>query len=231
MVKRRVFRKRKVVRRRRRTRGVNNPRANMYMFKRTCALTNTANIDSKVSLTNAGQLTIVSGNDAWVLDTGGLGVTNVNYYSVGVFFTLDMLPNYTEFSALFDQYMISRVKVKLTPFSTGANLSQSTTVGNNQTMSCLVHSCLDYDDYTSSPASATGIDELRQYDNYKTQNLFDQRKGSVSRYFKPHVATAGYAGAFTGYINKGPQWIDAATVNIKLLLVLSICNHLYLMLD
>lgn len=194
-----------------RTRGarVHRPRiapAGTHHFKRVCNITNpvSTNLATAVSV---GTFTYT--DDSWTLGSGVAG-GNKNYFSFSTMFTLDMLPNYTEFTVLFDQYKINGVRLTITPFSSDSPVQLATVGGNsNQSVSGFLHSITDYDDNTPVAASVAGINAMRQYESYRCSRLF--KHGAVmSRYIRPHIAQSAYgASVFTSFQNSGPKWIDS----------------------
>lgn len=117
-------------------------------------------------------------------------------------FFLSQLPNYTEFTNLYDQYKISRIKCK---FSYTAN-SQNVTTSAAITALPMFLSCIDLNDSTALTTNA----DFTQYRSFKMRR-FDK---PVSVYFKPQFATAAYSGAFTSYAAK-TGWLDCASPGVK----------------
>lgn len=108
---------------------------------------------------------------------------------------LSDLPNYTEFTALFDQYRIKGVSFKLIP---RYNVVPQTS--GNPLLPTQVMSVLDYDG--TGPNTLTAI---RQY-----QTLRTTRNTSIhKRYFKPAILQMVYeSSTTTAYGPKWNQWID-----------------------
>lgn len=187
-----------------------NVNTGLHMFKRTCTLL-TGNTNITVSAGVGGAMS--QSADSWDFNTGTTAVAT--YFSWANFFTLGMLPSFSEYGVLFDQYKINKIKLKITPYSTASNLQSGTTGLNNQGAACILHSVVDYDDATQFPASTVGIDAMRQYPSYKTRNFFQFGK-PIKRYFTPHIAQAAYgSGVFTSYANVGPKWIDMVSTNVE----------------
>jgi hypothetical protein len=118
---------------------------------------------------------------------------------VGLSFALSDLPGYTEFTNLFDQYRIDRIELKLIPNVTDS-FPSSLLTGT-------IQSVIDYDD-GNTPTTTT---ELLQYENCQVNNIVDSQ---VQLDFKPRVALAAYAGAFTSYAN-ATSWIDSASPGVQ----------------
>lgn len=119
-------------------------------------------------------------------------------------FKLSDLPNYTEFTSLFDKYRITGIRAQFLP---RVNIMDLKNVNASFTEIPPVLTVVDYDD-------ASGTDDyasLCQYENAKIHNQF--RPFSV--YFKPMVAIAAYQGAFTGYSSSRKTWIDAASPSVE----------------
>lgn len=110
--------------------------------------------------------------------------------------TIADLPNFSEFTSLYDQIRISGISVKFIPrFNVAA-------VGTSAPPSQLM-TCLDYDG--NGPTTVSGI---QQYPNLKvTRGLYPHK-----RYFKPAILTAAYQTATgSAYVPKWGQFIDAAS--------------------
>lgn len=131
---------------------------------------------------------------------------NVPTYN-GVYFKLSDLPNYAEFTALFDQYRITRISISFLPMSNCNILSAITSsdTGNPG----IFGTVLDFDD-ANAP---TTLAELQQYQTFSYQPAVTRRVHRRS--FKPRIASAVYAGAFTSFANMKDIWIDVASPNVQ----------------
>lgn len=119
-------------------------------------------------------------------------------------FKLSELPNYSEFTLLFDQYKIVGVQTK---FIFDANCAQVPTTANalGPSLPNLI-TVNDYDDATPLIIDT----DYQQYETYKIARM----DRPIKRYCKPKVATAVYNGTFTGYAQSSP-WIDANSANVE----------------
>lgn len=90
-------------------------------------------------------------------------------------FDITQLPNFTEFSALFDQYRVDKIKFEIVPCQTGADTNPNTT----SIFLPNIWSCIDKTDSTPP----TGINEIMQYPGAKRTKITTRH----SRSFKPHV--------------------------------------------
>lgn len=142
-----------------------------------------------------------------VLSTMTIVCNGVVTSSTGAYsFKLSDLPNYTEFTALFDRYRITGVRLQVMP-----RISQQT-VGGNATAataySPVIAHTIDYDDATT-PAD---INAINQYDSVKYQYEYKPFKVWI----RPRAAQAQYgSGVFTSYGNSNPkQWMDVASPDI-----------------
>lgn len=120
-------------------------------------------------------------------------------------FKLSDLPNYTDFTALFDKYRFVCVIVKFIPSSTLGDVnSTSVLTGDNP----LVYTVIDYDD-SQAPLS---VDELRQFDTAQVNPVGKY----FQRVFCPRAALAAYSGTFTSY-STAPQrmWFDCNSPNVQ----------------
>lgn len=126
------------------------------------------------------------------------GVGGNNAYN----FTLASVPNYTEFTSLFDQYRIVAIKITFRPRFNVAQVAGS----SNDIYPNFV-SVIDYDDSNV----LSGIADYQQYQTYKITR-FDK---THVRFFRPRMALAAYSGAFSSYANQSAQWIDAASTGVQ----------------
>lgn len=107
-------------------------------------------------------------------------------------FTLDSLPGYTDFTALFDQYRIIQATVQFQPIN-GYTLLPN-----------VIHTVIDYDDDSTTP-----ITDLLQY-----QTLIS-RNGAFTRTLNPRLAGAVYSGTFTSFANlSNKTWLDSASPSV-----------------
>lgn len=114
-------------------------------------------------------------------------------------FTVNQVPDFSSFSAIFDQYMITEVEVTIEP-----QVSEVVTVAGD--VGNLV-SVTDLDD-SNTP---TALSDLGSYPNVLIT------KGTQSHYhrWKPTVALAAYSGTFTSYAAAENQWLDCGSPNIQ----------------
>lgn len=120
---------------------------------------------------------------------------------LGINFRLDNVANVTEFTNLYDQYMIKAVKIQFVPRITEASPSATNTLGN-------LWSVLDYDD-SSAPAN---IDTVIQYQNVS----HTQMNRTHTRYLRPCVAAEFFStGVLTTYGAKRNQWLDCANAAVE----------------
>lgn len=134
------------------------------------------------------------------------------------YFTLNDLPQVASFTALFDQYRIDKVQVDFIPTAQICLVPQAEVTAVAALDAPIVAggasggvygTVIDYDD----SAALANLSAYMQYSNFKMGQV-----GSLKihrRTFKPHVATAAYAGAFTSYANMVNQWIDCASTTVQ----------------
>ena len=123
-------------------------------------------------------------------------------------FQLSYLPNYSDFTNLFDEYRIVGISIKWIFTANNANyISQNT---NNIDAVCglpLLHYCID----TNSASPAATINAMREYNTYKVRRLDKPCKV----YIRPSVASAVYDSAATwGYTSTRKPWIDTSTPTV-----------------
>lgn len=124
--------------------------------------------------------------------------TGANTYAA-YSFKLNDLPDYTEFTQLYDSYKFSGVTMHYYPQQTQDDASSAANTTG------LMHSVIDYDDATAP----TTINELMEYQNHKITPFNHQ----LRRFFKPKAASAVYTTSFVGFENAS-GWLDCANPDI-----------------
>jgi len=129
------------------------------------------------------------------------GTTPVNRF-LALAFRLDDLPDYSDFTNLFDNYCILGVYVQLSlraqPVSQTSGISSS-----------LVVTATDVDDI-SLP---TTYSALKEYTTYREDN--GTNKNRIVRQLQPRVAVATYAGSFTSYATPPVTWINTSSQSVQ----------------
>lgn len=191
-------------------RRTNASRANFGVTQNLFTFQRTLNLCAGAGVTPAGQITVLT--DIFRLAQVGIPIGGVNWATLGVDFRLSDVPSSGEFTALFDQYKIKAIKLRIIPF---ANTTQtgSAAVAPNLAIQC--HHIVDFDDSAAPAASRVGMDTLCQYQNYKSFSLSGMKPSGHTVIIRPHVALAAYNGAFAGYANKGNQWIDCDSNSVQ----------------
>ena len=184
----------------------------MHTYHRTCALISD-NFHVGYGVNAQG---FAYQDHGWVMNTGSLNVSNFSYFTFGIDFNLSMLPNYTEFTALYDQYKFDRFEVRLIPFSTNATLQSGATGSSNQSLACILHTAYDFDDSGVPTATAEGINQLEERQTYKMVNFFagDGKGFTYSIYPRVDVAIKDTSAVYTAYSNDPPKWIDCNFPNV-----------------
>ena len=77
-------------------------------------------------------------------------------------FQLRDLVDYTDSTTLYDKYKLAFVKVRIIPLATSVSTAAAYSSVFSQS-SMIIHSILDCDDNANAPATAAGVDQLRQY--------------------------------------------------------------------
>lgn len=126
--------------------------------------------------------------------TLGAGVAISSVFSP----SLSNLPNYTDFTALFDMYRITGIKISIIP-----NLNINNVAANQRFN---VFSAIDYNDLsTITVAQAESYQNCKQTISTKTH----------SRYFKPKIAITQADVSGTSFVASYPSpWISTANTNI-----------------
>lgn len=105
---------------------------------------------------------------------------------------LNAVPNFSEFTSLFDMYKINGLKVRFSPRANSAE------VGTNQGL-IKFFSCIDYDDST-----AITLPEMLQYESIKQTS---SNRDHV-RFVKPRVARSVYQSPLVTAYSAGRTWLD-----------------------
>lgn len=144
-------------------------------------------------------------------NTGGFNfqmaftLRGVDFYFGGVNTFRAAMPNYTEFTNLYDQYRIDWVEVKFM-FS-----NNNSSVNSPATVLPTIYLAKDYDD-----TAAAGVPELSQYQNMQVWQLGSQQasNGFYTVRVKPNVDVALYQGVTTGYARGKPMLIDTSSSEV-----------------
>lgn len=128
-------------------------------------------------------------------------------------FNLAQLPGVSEFSALFDQYKITGVKISFTPGTTqsvnnilDSNPGSSSINGSAMSFNRF-HSAIDYDD-SSTPSSEA---QLMEYGSHKSS----PGNRTHSRFIRPKILQEVYRSALaTSYRPISGQYIDMSTTDV-----------------
>jgi hypothetical protein len=105
-------------------------------------------------------------------------------------------------SAFFDLYKIEAIRFSIMPQNTGINLASPSVVALTD-----VYCVIDYDD-------STALSSVAAAQTFATCVKLSPGQ-SCSRLFAPHIAVAAYNGAFSGFLNEGPRWIDSASPSVQ----------------
>lgn len=132
-----------------------------------------------------GQLTFDTDRQAVFTLSNVAGSTA--YGTLSMDFQVQDIPTLNDFSALYDKYKLSFVKVKIIPYATSAQTGAAFTSVYGQS-SVMVHSILDTDDNIIPIGTQAGVDILREYQTYKVKNLFSA--GGITRVIRPRILTA-----------------------------------------
>ena len=111
-------------------------------------------------------------------------------------FQLSDLPNYTEFTNLFDSYRFDEVEVIFIPGITEMAVPTNATV----------LSAVDFDD----AGAAASLSSMLQSENCELHTI----NQPIRIKLKPRFASAAFAGAFTSYANSS-GWVDCASDTIQ----------------
>lgn len=120
-----------------------------------------------------------------------------SFYSTS--FALSGVPGYTEFTALYDQYRLTKVILHLLPTNIAVTNSNSASTIVNLAPRAVT--AIDFDDSTN----AASFSELREYSTAEVHMTTDK----CVRTFSPAVSTVVYEGvSSSGYAPTWGQWIS-----------------------
>lgn len=205
-IKRR-YRKRRFPRRPRKTMALKRyrfPRRNLnamgiHYFKRTVSTA----LDAGFGI--SGNLNTVGSRIDFVTPAASAGTTV--FGNMGYYFSIQSLPNISEFTSLFDSYQIRKVVIKIAPYNTISEAGA--TVGQYGDLNVMLHYAIDHDSATAPSANESGIQTLQQYVGYKRVSLTGSNRRPVTIVVKPRAATAFYKGAFSAYGEAAKRtWFD-----------------------
>lgn len=181
-IRRRLLRRRPIRRMRKSAKRTNLGNAGVHYFKRRYVVAN-----------------ITASTSAGGLQSNAAGALSFNLAS---------LPNATEFTNLFDQYKIMKVKLDFIPFGDTVNLPISTMSGSTSLVSPggPLITAIDYDDNTTPGAAS----DLLQYQNSKVTPVPRRLKMSL----RPKFATEVYRSATTTGYGARSGWLDTDYANI-----------------
>lgn len=117
-------------------------------------------------------------------------------YAKSLVFSLNQIPGFGEFQALFDRYKLNAVKCEWF-------LPVTMTYSGGGSATPRIHTVIDYDDNTDLP----NISAACEYESYKLLTFGPNTR--CSRYFKPRLARQIYNSALsTAYEVTRPVWLD-----------------------
>jgi len=117
----------------------------------------------------------------------------------GTNFTLSDLDQYTTFTALYDQYKITRLEAWV-ELNSPANTISNTHLNK-------LYTSIDYDNSTAP----TSIGSIQDFQNCVETSILDGHYRS----WVPHVAFATYSGTFVSYANVAAPWIDCNSTAVQ----------------
>lgn len=136
------------------------------------------------------------------VDTSIAGAT---YLSKAYVFKLDDLPNYTEFTTLFDSYRINKVVLYFS--FTGNTNGMYDTYFRNMLPEMLY--CIDDDDDTAPTADTSGWEQLQQYSRSRFIQIGNRGKSTYTIVIYPSILGMAYNTSITtAYMPIRRRFID-----------------------
>lgn len=115
-------------------------------------------------------------------------------------FQLNLVPDFTEFTSLYDVYRIDKICVHILPDATESLVSATNKA------SCNYFTVIDYDD----GIAPTSVNDFLTRDNAVIRQFNEPAHIS----FRPHVPMATDTGLTVFGVNKQSQWIDCTFTNV-----------------
>lgn len=132
-----------------------------------------------------------------------------------LFFSLNQLPDFADFTSMFDQYMIDKVQVTVIPRFVAstqpvANPPSTIPLMLGGALLGSIHSAIDYDD-AIQPADR---DEILQFQNHQSHRADQQFTRTLSPRVKSVVSISGGTTAVAAAGTLQKMWIDVTSNNI-----------------
>jgi len=209
--KRRIFKRKRVFRRKSRVTRV--PRSRRTRYYGTVSIKRTANLFSCVGCSVDGSALLKLNNQIAFVTGSSAGTT---YFGAMSFYTaLSDVPNYTEFTSLWNKYSIVGVSLKFYPYATIASTGAAVSPVEGQP-SLMMHHILDFDDAIIPVSSEVGISDLRQRPGYRCANVYSRMGKPIVRYFRPKVSMPVYqAGVTSAYRQASFRSIDCTYPDVQ----------------
>lgn len=150
--------------------------------------------------------TILFGDGGTVnaLISTGTGV-GTGYASIAFNNLLSQVPQYTEWTALYDYYKITYVKYYVTWISTNVDAIQT---GDTGVGAPILYYMIDRDDVNAITATAAGLQDMRANTRCK-RFCFSPSKRQCTFGFKPSLLSENYSSTTSsGYTIMYDKWID-----------------------
>jgi len=141
---------------------------------------------------------IIQSNNIGTILTGS---NTLPTFAALAFDTGNLLTQFSQLAAVFDQYWIKEIEVWFQPAYGSVN-------SNIQPGQAQFYSAIDYDD----AAVWTSLSQPLQYENVIVTSF----NNGHYRKFRPHMAVGAYSGsAFTQFQNVPSTWCDSASTSLK----------------
>lgn len=138
------------------------------------------------------------------VDLGLITLSTGGITTQGFSFQLDEVPNYTEFTALYDQYRLCAVSVKFIPMQ-NQTLNNSAAVGAN--FNIRYATVIDYD----SSGGFGSFNDAREFTTCKVKSITQYH----TRYIKPRIKSANENDSNTIVASGNRKmWLNTAVSNI-----------------
>lgn len=187
-------------------RGLTNRIPSVYNYKQNVQLP-TANIN----FNGFGAIGTLAGLETSRILPTAAAATLGSSATFALKFLLSDLTQAATFTALYDQYKITKVVIKLYPLFFYGQFGSSAQAVTAVAPTTRVLTLIDYDD----AAAPTNLAVMRDYQNCKEWTINGATK-PLTIPIVPHIAVAAFGGGvFASYANESKRWLDCGSATIE----------------
>lgn len=207
--KKRVYRKKRknIKRKLKRYRNIKaNPGWNPQYFKLKRMFQYSAPLNDVPGVITSG----IQIEDPYVLSADSNITKSTTYDFKGFTFTASQVPDISSYANLFDQYLISYIKLKFEYMSSTNSKTEYAVVNMPR---CKVLCWTDFDDIATPGTNLAGWEKTYETGRAKQYCFPNNGKNSFSIGFRPRILVPAVdgAGGITARLSSGPRWQDGST--------------------